>query len=52
MIVYQIIDDCSVSQEVYATKEAAAMKVFEIVLKAKPFSTLNDLLRVEVLGVK
>jgi hypothetical protein len=52
MIVYQVIDDCLVSDEVYATKEAAAMKVLEIVMKAKPQSTLNDLIRVEEMRVK
>lgn len=50
--IYQVIDDCAVSDEVYATKEAAAMKVLEIVMKAKPCSTLNDLIRVETMEVK
>ena len=52
MIVYQVVDDCITGDEVYATKEAAAMKLFEIVMKAKECSPLNDLLRVYPLEVK
>jgi len=52
MHVYQVIDDCIQSDDVYATKEAAAMRLFEIVMKAKLGSTLNDLLRVYELDVR
>lgn len=52
MQVYQVINDCITSDDVFATKEAAAMKVFEIVMKAKEGSILNDLLRVYTLDVK
>ena len=52
MIVYQVINDCIVEEHVYGTKEAAAMKVLEIVMKAKSQSTLNDLLKVEVMEVR
>ena len=52
MQVYQVIDDCIPGDEIYATKEAAAMKLFEIVTKAKEDSMLADLLRVYVLNVK
>jgi hypothetical protein len=51
MQVYQIVNDCITDGKVYATKEAAAMKVLEIVMNAKETSTLADLLRVEVLEV-
>jgi hypothetical protein len=52
MIVYQVIDDSIQDYRVYATKEAAAMRLFEIVMKAKEGSTLNDLLRIYALEVK
>lgn len=52
MIVYQVVDDCITGDDVYATKEAAAMRLFEIVTKAKPGSLLDDLLRVYELEVK
>lgn len=52
MFVYQVIDDCAMSEEVYATREAAALKLFEIVMAAKEGSILNDLLRVYTLEVK
>lgn len=52
MTVYQVIDDSTVEEQVYGTKEAVAMRLLEIVLKAKEGSTLNDLLRVYELEVK
>ena len=52
MTVYQVIDDCMVEDHVYGTREAAALKVLDIVLKAKPGSTLHDLIRVEEMEVK
>ena len=52
MTVFQVVNDCITGDDVYATKEAAAMKLFEIVTKAKSGSTLNDLLRVYELEVK
>lgn len=52
MQVYQVVDDCITGEEVYATKETAAMKLFDIVTKAKDDSMLSDLLRVYVLEVK
>jgi len=52
MIVYQVINDCLTDNSVFGTKEAAAMRLFEIVTKAKDGSTLNDLLRIETLEVK
>jgi hypothetical protein len=52
MIVYQIVNNCIVNDEVFGTKEAAAMHLFDIVTKAKSGSMLNDLLRIEELEVK
>jgi hypothetical protein len=51
-IVYQVIDDCIQDNIVYDTKEAAAMRVLDIVMKAKDHSMLNDLLRVYSLEVR
>lgn len=52
MKVYQVVDDCITGDDVFATKEAAAMRVFDIVMNAKEGSILSDLLRVYTLEVK
>jgi hypothetical protein len=52
MIVYQVINDCVMDEHVYGTKEAAALRLLEIILAAKKGSTLNDLLEVYELEVK
>jgi hypothetical protein len=52
MVVYQLIDDCAMEEHVYGTKEAVALRLLEIVMKAKEGSVLNDLLRVYELEVR
>lgn len=51
MKVYQIIND-SIVDEVFGTREGAAMRLLDIVQAAKEDSVLFDLLRVETLEVK